>query len=96
MPLRRATYSDLTQIAIILSKAFYNDPLNEYFFPNRQEYPDDYLRDFAHETTMSWWKYDRLWIVSYDDAGVNGVICWARRGDTVTPFWDTPWFDPSE
>lgn len=102
MPLRIATYTDLSQIALILSKAFHNDPLNEYFFPNRDKYPDDYLRDYLHETTTSWWKYDRVWIVNDDNdddggVGVNGVICWARRGNADTPLWNVPgWWDPSK
>jgi len=96
MPIRKATYSDLSQIASILSKAFYNDPLNDYFFPNRKEYPDDYLRDWTHDLMISWWKYDRVFIVSYDDTGVTGTACWARKGTGVRQLWDVSWWDPSE
>lgn len=100
MPLRKATYGDIPHIAVLLSKAFYNDPLNEYFFPARIEYPEDYVSDFSYETTIGWWKYDRIWLVSCDDApaaNIKGVICWTKRGPTATktPFWNVSWWDPS-
>lgn len=96
MPLRRAQYSDLTQIVDILTKAFYNDPLNEYFFPNRQKYPDDYLLDCMYDVKIGWWKYDRVWIVSHEGSIINGVVSWARRGEGVDKLWNSPWWDPGE
>ncbi|KAK5090431.1 hypothetical protein LTR05_000603 [Lithohypha guttulata] len=66
MPLRLATYKDLPAIAHVFTQAFYDEELNDYFFPYRKQYPDDYIRAYYHVLLERWWGYTNLFVVSYD------------------------------
>lgn len=96
MPVRKATFADLRSIAEILAAAFYDEELNAYFFPHRQQYPEDYVQAWYQTVLEKWWDYDNVWIVSYIDVkqdaksssdestGIQGQITgaaqWARAG----------------
>lgn len=92
MPLRLATYADLPRISETLAAAFYDEQLNDYFFPHRRQYPDDYVRAWHHCVVERWWDYNSIWLVNYEhvDSRVNevvGVAQWCRAGVGSEAVW---------
>jgi hypothetical protein len=100
MPIRRARYSDLPTISSILAASFYDEELHAYFFPQRQQYPDEYVRAWYQKVLKCWWDYSRVFVVSYDEAGrgaevITGVAEWQRVGDGWEGLWGSGRWDPS-
>lgn len=81
--MRIATFADLKSIAEILAAAFYDEELNAYFFPNRKQYPEDYVHAWYQVVLERWWNCDNVWLVSYTDRLIdsNGI---AGRPSEVT------------
>jgi len=99
MPLRLANYADLPRISEILAAAFYDEQLNDYFFPHRRQYPDDYVRAWHHNVVEKWWNYDSIWLVNYEHADgkrdeVVGVAQWCRAGAGSEALWGLRSWDP--
>ncbi|KAK5940892.1 hypothetical protein PMZ80_007309 [Knufia obscura] len=99
MSLRVATYADLTRISEILAAAFYDEELNDYFFPYRRQYPADYLSVWKQVVLEKWWDYNSIWLVNCEHAGgdsgqVLGVAQWSRAGSNSECLWGVRQWDP--
>ena len=74
MPLRVAQHSDTLPISRVLACAFHDEELNAYFFPTRNEYPDDYLSVWRQEISQKWWNWNYVFVVSYENAACKAAI----------------------
>ncbi|RGP73715.1 hypothetical protein FLONG3_6263 [Fusarium longipes] len=85
--LRDARYSELPEIAHVMSKAFWNDNLfGDLIHPRREEYPDDPDLYWLRRARVDFWDYRWRWIVAVtkDDSGkevIAGIAQWERLGD---------------
>ncbi|RMZ84610.1 hypothetical protein DV737_g1139, partial [Chaetothyriales sp. CBS 132003] len=66
MPLRLARHSDILPMSQVLARAFHDEELHTYFFPNRNEYPHDYLRAWHQQISQKWWNWNYAIVVSYE------------------------------
>ncbi len=104
MPIRLARYSDLGPISRICAASFYDEELNDWIFPLRKQYPDDYVRVWREKVVKNWWNYNRIWIVNYENSPeeksgeiITGVAEWGKDGKDSDRLWGVVrWWDPSE
>ncbi|KIW86241.1 hypothetical protein Z517_01636 [Fonsecaea pedrosoi CBS 271.37] len=102
MPIRLAKHSDLGAISKILSLSFYDEELNDHIFPYRKQFPDDYLSVWHQKVVKSFWDYNKIWIVSYEQdpsqrSGelITGAAEWGREGKGSDRLWGVVrWWDP--
>ncbi|CAF3498880.1 hypothetical protein SNK03_000159 [Fusarium graminearum] len=84
--LRDANYSDLPEVARVMSKAFWNDNLfGDLIHPHREKYPDDPDLYWLRRARVSFWDYRWRGIVAIakDDSGkdvIAGIAQWERLG----------------
>ncbi|KAF4455586.1 hypothetical protein F53441_2110 [Fusarium austroafricanum] len=85
--LRSAKYSELPEIARLMSKAFWEDNLfGELIHPYREKYPDDFDLYWLRRARVNFWDWRWTWLVavSKDEKGkevIAGIAQWARLGD---------------
>jgi hypothetical protein len=85
--LRDANYSELPEVAHVMSKAFWNDNLfGDLIHPHREEYPDDADLYWLRRARVNFWDYRWRWIVAVakDDSGkevIAGIAQWERLGE---------------
>jgi hypothetical protein len=104
MPIRLARLSELGPISKICAASFYDEELNDYMFPHRKQYPDDYVRVWKEMVVKNWWDYNKIWVVNYEEAPaeksgelITGVAEWGKGGKGSDRLWGVVrWWDPSE
>ncbi|KAH7194966.1 hypothetical protein DER44DRAFT_844475 [Fusarium oxysporum] len=85
--LRDARYSELPEIAHIMSEAFWKDNLfGELIHPHRNKYPSDVHLYWLRRARVNFWDYRWRWLVAVakDESGqeiIAGIAQWARLGD---------------
>ncbi|KAL7758360.1 hypothetical protein ACKLNR_012887 [Fusarium oxysporum f. sp. zingiberi] len=85
--LRDARYSELPEIAHIMSEAFWKDNIfGELIHPHRNEYPNDVHLYWLRRARVNFWDYRWRWLVAVakDESGqeiIAGIAQWARLGD---------------
>lgn len=97
--MRAATYADLPHVSQTLAAAFYDEQLNDYFFPHRRQYPDDYIRAWHHGVVEKWWDYSNIWLVNREEGQekgkeILGVAQWRRAGVGAESLWGLKSWDP--
>ncbi|RKK65545.1 hypothetical protein BFJ71_g17953, partial [Fusarium oxysporum] len=81
--LRDARYSELPEIAHIMSEAFWKDTLfGELIHPHRNEYPHDVHLYWLRRARVNFWDYRWRWLVAVakDESGqevIAGIAQWA-------------------
>lgn len=99
--LRDAYYSELPEIANVMSKAFWGDNLfGDLIHPHRNKYPDDVDLYWLRRARVNFWDYRWKWLVAVakDQNGkevVAGIAQWARLGEGGKRF-DLKFYDPRE
>ncbi|KAF2257665.1 acyl-CoA N-acyltransferase [Lojkania enalia] len=87
--IRPATYSELSTIANILTKAFWNDELfGNIIHPNRNVFPEDNDLYWLRRARVNWWDWSHVYLVSVirdrdraeGEAVIAGVAVWQRIG----------------
>lgn len=84
--LRPARFSDLTSIAHIWHRAFFDDEIiGEIMHPYRKEYPEDVYWFLLRGVRERYWSWrHRFWVVTTKDAHgveqVAGAADWRRLG----------------
>ncbi|KAF5646538.1 hypothetical protein F25303_5349 [Fusarium sp. NRRL 25303] len=97
--LRDAYYSELPEIANVMSKAFWGDNLfGDLIHPHRNEYPEDVDLYWLRRARVNFWDYRWKWLVAVakDQNGkevVAGIAQWARLGEGGKRF-DLKFYDP--
>ncbi|KAJ4148700.1 hypothetical protein NW765_017567 [Fusarium oxysporum] len=82
--LRDTRYSELPEIAHIMSEAFWKDNrFGEPHTPHRNEYPDDVHLYWLRRARVNFWDYRWRWLVAVakDESGqevIAGIAQWAR------------------
>lgn len=99
--IRPVTYGELLQVAQVMAKAFWDDPLwGERMHPHRNKHPSDVEMFWFRLSRVEYWDYAQRWLVAImkDDSGedsVVGVIQWVRKGRGGHKM-RCHWLDPSE
>ena len=97
---REAHFSELPQIARILTEAFWdNDLFGETIHPHRKQHPRDNDLYWLRRAQVNWWDPTHCFLVSVTtDAKGNEIITgaaqWVRLGSGNAPM-KRFWFDPS-
>ncbi len=73
---RKATAADIDALAAMLARAFDDDPIYEFLFPQRNR-PKTYARFFAHGLRSRFLAYDQVWTTT---DGVRGAAVWTPPG----------------
>lgn len=85
--LRDARYSELPEIAHVMTLAFWDDNLfGDKIHPHRNEFPADNDLYWLRRARVNYWDYRFKWLVavSKDEAGgeaIAGIAQWSRLGD---------------
>ncbi|KAI0126748.1 acyl-CoA N-acyltransferase [Xylariales sp. AK1849] len=83
---RDAHYGDLCQVATLLAKAFWDDPLfGDLIHPHRNQYPADTHLWWLRRARVLFWDRHRKWLIatrSIDgEEVIAGIAQWERLGD---------------
>ncbi|KAM0294373.1 hypothetical protein HYE67_008035 [Fusarium culmorum] len=85
--LRDANYSDLPEVARVMSKAFWNDNLfGDLIHPHREKYPDDPDLYWLRRARVSFWdcRWRCIVAITKDNIGkevIAGIAQWERLGE---------------
>lgn len=97
--IRDAYYSDLPEVAPMLSKAYWdNNLMGEILHPNRHKYPGDFDLYWLRQLRLFFWDWRSKFLVAVGkDADGKDVIAgyahWMRKGDGGKEM-DLWWSDP--
>jgi hypothetical protein len=89
--IRPARYSELPEIAAVLTAAFWEDELfGNIIHPYRAEYPEDNRLYWLRRARVNWWDWSQRYMVSVakDGSGrdvITGAALWARIGESPPP-----------
>ncbi|OCK80860.1 acyl-CoA N-acyltransferase [Lepidopterella palustris CBS 459.81] len=100
MPIRPATWADLSAISSLCAGSFQDDELfGEMMHPLRKEYPVDFEQYFVRRNRVNWWDYTHVWYVATttdivdgkEQEVVAGIAEWELQGTVSTKL---AWWDP--